>query len=192
VFACLQEEERQQREEELRRKAEEEQRRARLFAAEEARLQEEATRLGEEEDMLDTIALTAAALRALQVDRCRATLATAWQQLTAIFHRRALCRSLDLPLYVAASSPPSSCTHCAAAHTTLQHGMTVPLAEDPNMYGAMLRVLARPGHQESTPSRSLQESPTSPSAEGPAQMRSFSSACLCNPAVLHIVHRRFA
>ena len=173
--ACLQEEEREQREEELRRKAEEQQRQARRFAAEEARLREEATRLEEEEEMLDTTALTAAALGALQVDRCRATLASAWQQLTAIFHRRTLCRSLDLPLYVTPSSPPSPCAHCAAAPATLHQGTTVPLAEDPNIYGSMLGVLASPEHTESNVSFSLQEPPTSPTAGGPLKMMSTRS-----------------
>ena len=145
------------------------------FAAEEARLREEATRLEEEEEMLDTTALTAAALGALQVDRCRATLASAWQQLTAIFHRRTLCRSLDLPLYVTPSSPPSPCAHCAAAPAILHQGTTVPLAEDPNIYGSILGVLASPEHTESNVSFSLQEPATSPTAGGPLKMMSTRS-----------------
>jgi hypothetical protein len=130
-----------------------------MLAEEEARLAEEAARLGEEEEMLDAVTLTAAALRAQQLDRCRASLASAFQRLATIFHRRSLCLSLELPHYAAPSSP-SPCIHCQACGgpTSSNRDLAGPLAEDSNVYDAMLNVLALPPERHgnaSVPSQRL-------------------------------------
>jgi hypothetical protein len=85
---------------------------ARRRADEEERAVEEAARQAEEEELRDGAALASAALRALQLDRCRNSLTAAWQQLEAILHRRGLCRRM-LPQgqhLVAESSV--SCSRC--------------------------------------------------------------------------------
>lgn len=143
-----QEEDSRQREAERRRKAEEDERRAQELAEEQARVVEEAIRLGEEEEMLDAVTLTLAALSARQLDRCRASLASAFQRLATIFHRRGLCLSVNLPNYASPSSPASCiyCQACAGPASSSQHA-AAPLAEDSDVYDAMLAVLLLPREQ---------------------------------------------
>eukprot|EP00802_Teleaulax_amphioxeia_P003441 Tamp_03444.p1 GENE.Tamp_03444~~Tamp_03444.p1 ORF type:complete len:720 (+),score=169.05 Tamp_03444:97-2160(+) len=98
-----QEEEARRHEEEWRKMQEKEARERREREEEEARVLEASRKLQEEEEVLDVVALTAAALRALQLDRCRDSLRQGWGMLEIIFHRRQLCRSLPSAL---------PCTHC--------------------------------------------------------------------------------
>ena len=57
----------------------------------------------------DTLALTTAALHALQIDRCRTSLSEGWQQLHAVLLRRGLLpSSLPSSLSASHSAPPHS------------------------------------------------------------------------------------
>ena len=85
-----QEEETRRQEQELKRVQGEEARERRQREEEEAHVLEASYKLREEEEVLDLVALTAAALRALQLDRCRDSLGQGWRKLEAIFHRRGL------------------------------------------------------------------------------------------------------
>jgi hypothetical protein len=92
-----QEEETRRQEQELKRVQEEEARERRQREEEEARVLEASYKLREEEEVLDLVALTAAALRALQLDRCRDSLGQGWRKLEAIFHRRQLLPASPTP-----------------------------------------------------------------------------------------------
>jgi hypothetical protein len=92
-----QEEETRRQEQELKRVQEEEAREHRQREEEEARVLEASYKLQEEEEVLDLVALTAAALRALQLDRCRDSLGQGWRKLEAIFHRRQLLPASPTP-----------------------------------------------------------------------------------------------